>query len=315
MPPMTSRFVFATCQPGVERVLKAEVARRHPGLRSGYARPGLVTWKADAGVGADVELGALFARQWGASLGAIDPDAAAAAWGAARRHVWRRDTGEVVSGDEARPGEVVLDVITAPDEAAWVGVHVQGGAHPRWPGGVPAAVVPEEAPSRAFAKIEEAIAWSGAPVRAGERAVELGSAPGGASYALLRRGVAVVGVDPGAMDPRVLAYEGPKGARLTHLQTTLAAVRAEEFGAPVDWLLMDVHLAPQVALHQVRRLVSVLRPTLRGVFFTLKLNDWGMADELLDLLRRVEGMGLTDVRATQLPANRQELTVVAKVRR
>lgn len=307
----TSRFVFATCQPGVERVLKGEVAREFPTLRFGYSRPGLVTWKsADAEIGADVDLRAVFARQWGASLGAVDPDAAARDWGATKRHVFRRESGEAVSGDPADEGDVVVDIIVADGEPDWVGVHVHGGAHPRWPGGVPAAVVPDDAPSRAYAKIEEAIVWSGAKVMAGQRAVELGSAPGGASWALLRRGLRVVGVDPGAMDPRVVAHDD-----FVHLQTTLALVRAEQLGGPVDWLLMDVHLAPQVALHQVRRLVSVLRPTLRGVFFTLKLNDWDMAGEIPDFLRRIEGMGLTDVRATQLPANRQEITVVARPRR
>ena len=71
-----------------------------------------------------------------------------------------------------------------------------------------------------------------------------------------------------------------------------------------------MNLAPQVALHGVRRIVSTLRPSLRGVIFTLKLNDWKLAAEVPAFRARVAGMGLQDVRATQLHANRREICVV-----
>jgi hypothetical protein len=116
-----------------------------------------------------------------------------------------------------------------------------------------------------------------------------------------------VGVDPGAMDARVLAAPG-----FSHLQLALGDLRREQLPARVDWLLMDVNLAPQVALHGVRRIVSTLRPALRGVIFTLKLNDWKMAAEVPALLARVAGMGLTDVHATQLASNRREICVVGR---
>jgi 23S rRNA (cytidine2498-2'-O)-methyltransferase len=112
------------------------------------------------------------------------------------------------------------------------------------------------------------------------------------------------------MDPRAVADPA-----VTCLGRTLAEVRREELAPRVDWLLMEVNLAPQAAMHGVRRLVSALRPTLRGVVFTLELNDWGMAAEVPVFLERVGGMALTDVRATQLPSNRRELCVVTRARR
>ena len=49
------------------------------------------------------------------------------------------------------------------------------------PGGLIHIDVPAEAPSRAYAKIEEAIVWARLPVAAGQIALEIGAAPGGAS--------------------------------------------------------------------------------------------------------------------------------------
>jgi 23S rRNA (cytidine2498-2'-O)-methyltransferase len=169
--------------------------------------------------------------------------------------------------------------------------------------------MPAEAPSRAWLKLEEGLAFSRLPLSAGDVAVEIGSAPGGASWALLSRGLQVVGVDPGAMDARVLS-----SPRFTHLQMTLGELRREQLPYRVDWLLLDVNLAPQVALHQLRRIVSTLRPTLRGALLTLKLNDWSMAEQVPRFLSQVQAMGFDEVRATQLPSNRQEICVAARRR-
>jgi 23S rRNA (cytidine2498-2'-O)-methyltransferase len=203
-----------------------------------------------------------------------------------------------------RPGERVVDVIVAPDEPLWLGVHAHVAGRSPHPGGRPPLTLPAEAPSRAWLKLEEALAWSQLPLRRGQVAVEIGSAPGGASWALLERGLTVVGVDPGDMDARVLAAPG-----FSHVQVPLGDLRREQLPARVDWLLMDVNLAPQVAVHGVRRIVSTLRSSLRGVIFTLKLNEWKMAADVPALLERVAGMGLSDVRATQLPSNRREICV------
>src|SRR6266699_1020459 len=94
-------FVWAVCQLGAEPALKDEIARLHPGWRFAYSRPGLVTWKTAEPIGADVSLGAVFARAWGASLGKVGSDAeildAARRLGAKVLHVVERD--------RARPGE------------------------------------------------------------------------------------------------------------------------------------------------------------------------------------------------------------------
>jgi 23S rRNA (cytidine2498-2'-O)-methyltransferase len=326
------RHVFAHCQVGVERWLKAEVARTRPDLRPAFGRPGLVTWVAGGEVDADVALEAVFARVWGASLGRAPTGEAAAALlpdEPLHVHVWSREpdadraalevararaelaaTGRFAPEPRAAAGELVADVIVAPGEPWLVGLHRHGAG--RWPAGPPEVAVPEEAPSRAFAKIEEAILWADLPVREGHVALEIGSAPGGAALALAHRGVTVWGADPAEMSKAVTEYRHLNGARVHHLPVKVGALRWEDLPEKIDWLLLDVHLAPQVALHAIQRFMPRLRPKLRGAVLTLKLNDDHVVAEIPALLDRVLALGFEEVRATQLPSNRREICVVAR---
>jgi 23S rRNA (cytidine2498-2'-O)-methyltransferase len=321
-------FVFATCLPGIEPALKLDVARARPELRPAYARPGLVTFKSARPAGPDDTPGSVFARVWGRSIGAAgDPAAAAlqlATFGATRVHVFARDPESSRDGSPGRPvdlaswqalgpggpaelGELVADVIIgAPGEPAWLGVHRHDRFRPAFPGGAIPVVVPADAPSRAYAKIEEAIAWAGLAIAPGQVALEIGAAPGGAALALARRGLEVWAVDTGQLAPHVAALPA-----VHHLAKKVGALRWEELPARVDWLLVDVNLAPQVALHEVHRLMPRLVTTLRGAVFTLKLNDWTFVAELPVLVERIRQMGLPDVRMQHLPSNRREVCAVA----
>ena len=176
--------------------------------------------------------------------------------------------------------------------------------------------MPEEpaAPSRAYYKLEEAIVAADLPLRAGDVAVELGSAPGGASYALLRRGLAVHGVDPGAMDPIVLDYGiggasggagGPR--RFTHHACTMGQVHRGDLPRDLHWVIADVNLAPQIALQTVRRLAARPRSALQGIVVTLKLDDWRALRHLPRWRRQIEAMGMVEVGVKQLSSNRMEL--------
>lgn len=312
-------FAFATCAPGLEPALKREVAHTRPELRFAYSRPGLVTFKSSRAVAPDDPPGSVFAHVWGRSIGsAADPAGAAALLadlGADRVHAFPRDPEVAVDlspwqalgpGGPAAPGELVADVIVAPGEPAWLGLHRHDDARPAHPGGAIPVEIPPDAPSRAYAKIEEAIAWARLPVAAGQVALEIGAAPGGAALALARRGLLVWGVDPGALAPQVLAHPNVR-----HVSKKVGALRWEELPPRVDWLLVDVNLAPQVALHEVARLMPPLLPKLRGAVLTLKLNDWAFVDDLPSLADRIRGMGLPDVRMRHLPSNRREVCAVA----
>lgn len=319
-------FAFATCLPGLEPALKLDVAQNRPELRFAYSRPGLVTFKSPSPITPEDPPASGFARVWGASIGAVhEPDEAAAKiaqLGATRVHVFARDpeaegldlsrwlvaVGALPTG-LAQDGELVADLIVASEEPAWLGLHRHDARHLPHPGGAIPVEVPADAPSRAYAKIEEAIAWAQLPVEAGQVAVEIGAAPGGAVMALARRGLEVWGVDTGELAPQVRALPG-----VHHLPIKVGALRWEQLPPRVDWLLVDVNLAPQVALHEVARLMPRLRPTLRGAVFTLKLNDWSFVRELPALVKRIEGFGFDDVQLRHLPSNRREICCVARQR-
>jgi 23S rRNA (cytidine2498-2'-O)-methyltransferase len=328
-------FLFALCQPGAESLLKAELARIDPALRPAFSRRGFVTFKSPHPLEPDLALDSVFASEFGVSFGQGDVSAVAEHANrltkdgrAPHLFVWSRDpagesdtTATTVEAElrahapfasgAPEPGELVVDVVVAPGEPFSIGAHEHGPLHARTAGGVERVTPHPEAPSRAYSKIEEAIRWSGAAPRAGEIALEIGSAPGGASFALLQRGLTVHGVDPGAMSPRVLAYDGAGGPRFFHHRMPAGALKKADLPRPVHWFAMDMNLAPPVALRYAERIVMPLRRTLLGAVFTLKLNTPEDAAALPSLLRRIESFGFAWVKAKQLPTHRREIAVVA----
>jgi 23S rRNA (cytidine2498-2'-O)-methyltransferase len=256
-----------------------------------------------------------------------------------RLHVWRRDLvgpdfhGKVIepppsvaevgaairlaaeqSGDPqraldpsqpTRPGDLVLDcVIVEPDEW-WVGRHEARSTTSCWPGGRFDVPLPPDAVSRAWLKMEEALAWSGLPISPGDLCVEIGSAPGGASQALLGHGVHVIGIDPADMDPRVLAHPG-----FVHWKKRGADVRRREF-RKVRWLMADLNVAPAYTLDTVEAIVTHSDVHVQGLILTLKLLDWSLAAEIPMYLDRVQSWGFGRAAARQLHHNRQEICVAA----
>jgi len=252
-----------------------------------------------------------------------------------------------LDGGPAEPGDLVGDVIVSPDGDAWLGLHVhesvwpEPGTHARVPWGtagdparprygrspLPGGGLPADLPAeagardasragtpatdlvlaRAYATCEEAIAWAGLPVERGHVALEIGAAPGGAVLALARRGLEVWAVDTGDLAPVVADLPN-----VHQLAIQVGALRWEALPPRIDWLLVDVNLAPQVALHEIARLMPRLRSTLRGAILTLKLNDWSFVDELPELVARIRELGLSDVALRHLPSNRREISAVAR---
>lgn len=333
-----ARFGFAVVNVGAEKALKAELGRIEKGARLAFSRPGLVTFKA-LGVDERFASASVVARVRGLSLGMAETVADVRARAGDRPavlHVFARDADEdgpspeslALEGDvrralEAMPGwitdraprdgERVVDVIVAAGEPLFVGAHAHGKGRWAQPGGRVAVEVPEGAPSRAYRKLEEALAWADLRPKPGIVAVELGAAPGGAALALARRGIHVTAVDPAAMDPGVLAFEGPGGARVTHVAKAGGALEAADVPEDASMLLVDANLAPPVVLRYFARLSS-LAPHASLAVLTLKLNDDAMLSAVPKHLARLKTLGWADVIATRLPSNRSEICVVARRR-
>jgi 23S rRNA (cytidine2498-2'-O)-methyltransferase len=202
-------------------------------------------------------------------------------------------------------GGLVLDVILLEPGQWWIGYHSAVTPVERWPGGHVPAHLPAHAVSRAYAKMEEALAWSGLPIAAGDECVEIGCAPGGASQALLDRGLFVTGIDPADVDPVLLSHP-----RFRHLKKRGPDVRRSEF-LGVRWLAADMNIAPQATLDEVEPIVTHPGVAIRGLVLTLKLSDWDAAAQLAEFAGRVRGWGYRDVRLRQLVSGGQEVCLVA----
>ncbi len=346
---METQFLFATCQVGTERILKEELAQRFPALRPAFSRPGFITFK-DSREGGRIEpsfeLGAVFARAYGACLGEVVTAEVAAADRAKVMaakvasldtkpvaQLWLRDVAAPGDDSEALAaraaeasrlsselaalgvqvsampaiGQRVFDIVVVEDDSWWLGVHDHTIDHPPSPM-VP--VHPPEAPSRAYLKVEEAIRWFGLALREGDVAVELGSAPGGVVYALLARGLKVTGIDPGEMATVVKANK-----RFTHLAMSAFDVRESNLPKRVDWLLLDMNTEPELGLRAVEHVIKLGRMPTYGVVLTLKLNQPSFSVRIPELVNRVRSRGFGWVYAKQLTANRREITVVGLTER
>lgn len=285
------------------------------------------------------------ARCWGFSLGVFQADEprsflpavreAIEQFGCSGLHVWSRDeqppgqfdyepgvtpedirTAELLREQLAPrklrtwvlPGTVVLDLMRVDADRWLLGVH-RATVCPttRWPGGFSRVRLPEEAVSRAFLKMEEALRWSGFPLGRGQVAAELGAAPGGASQALLRRGVKVLGIDPAQIHPRVLEHP-----RFVHIRRRARAVPRRIYRG-VHWLTADMNVTPNYTLDVVEEIVTRPDVNILGVLLTLKLTNWELADRIPDYEQRVRRWGFPLVRVRQLHHHRRELCLLGAV--
>ncbi len=255
-------------------------------------------------------------------------------------HAWERDlhlSGEEPLGfipgallgkvesqlrDQAQDG-LLLHKNQLPTEGDWViqlialdpgkfafGALTYSAAHSPHPGGRPPLLLPLQAPSRAYLKLENSLIWSNAPIRKGDIAVEIGSAPGGASYALLQRGLKVIGIDPAAMDPIVMSHPEFK-----HVQRPVNQILREELPDSVQWIVLDMNVEPNLSLYAVDRLAARMKDSLHGMLLTVKLNQWKFADEIPYFIDHVKAMGMTRVKAAQLAYHRQEILIYGLTRR
>jgi len=206
---------------------------------------------------------------------------------------------------QADAGDWIADCVLVDPDQWWLGFHRSRSVPSCWPGGIPGFDLPQDAASRAWLKMEEALRWSQLPATAGARFAEIGSAPGGASQSLLGRGFEVIGIDPAEMSPEVL--EHPK---FRHIRRRAVAVPRRAFRR-VRWLTADMNVAPNFTLDAIEAIVTHAEVSIRGMLLTLKLPDWQLAQEVPAYLARIRSWGYNLVRARQLAHNRQEICVAA----
>jgi 23S rRNA (cytidine2498-2'-O)-methyltransferase len=102
-------------------------------------------------------------------------------------------------------------------------------------------------PSRAYLKLWEALTLIGRRPGPGEICLDLGSSPGGWSWALQQIGARVISVDKAPLAPEIGRLPG-----IEHRQESAFALDPRTVG-PVDWLFSDVVCYPSRLLGLVER--------------------------------------------------------------
>jgi 23S rRNA (cytidine2498-2'-O)-methyltransferase len=340
---MNPRFYFSVCQVGAEKAVKTEVLLEFSQLRFAFSRPGFVTFKEEDDSSDELILkNGIFTRLWGVVLGqtkelsalkdlfALIPKNAIVQAFDRDRYIPGDEPPEYtrngnikavlaaesfkVSEAQPQPGNAVYSLIWIDDFHVFLGRHTHAENLSTSPGNNPDLPLPEESPSRAWLKIEEAFYRFKPVISKGQTALEVGCAPGGASTAMLNRGLIVTGIDPQNMDPGVLA-----NANFTSIKKFARYVTENDLrSCNPDILVMDMSIPPVDALAELAHVISVLRTLygkelkIRQGFFTIKLNDWKLASGIPQYLKRLSHIGFHDLHPVQLCSNRQEFFVWAE---
>ena len=149
-------------------------------------------------------------------------------------------------------------------------------------------------PSRAYLKLWEALTLIGRRPGAGEICLDLGSSPGGWSWALQRMGARVISVDKAPLAAGVARLP-----RIEHRLDSAFALDPHSIGR-VDWLFSDVVCYPARLLALVERWLAA--GTCRNIFCTIKFQ--GETDH--EIARRFAAIPGSQLR--HLYHNKHELT-------
>jgi 23S rRNA (cytidine2498-2'-O)-methyltransferase len=326
---LSSEFVFALTNPGSEKALKLEVVMANPQWRLSYQRRGFVTFKSDCLIEMEgLDLPLAFARRLCLSLGksATREDAVARIREVAgdslkvhhARYHERRMQGLPAADPARHPeiGEWIGTVVELGDQEFWSGVHRHAPFLSPDPAGDSGIVMPDESPSRAWLKLEEAVRFFGLAFSSSDLVAEVGCAPGGVVLALLNRGVSVIGVDPARMADEVTAFgigqredAAVRSPWFYHCRKPAALVSKRDLGQGVTWFMSDMNQSPEVVLKECARFCK-MSPSIRGVLITLKLTDLLQIGEKARWFLALEGMGFTTVRAQQLSVHHKEVALL-----
>ncbi len=149
-------------------------------------------------------------------------------------------------------------------------------------------------PSRAYLKLWEALTLIGRRPGPGEICLDLGSSPGGWSWALQQMGARVISVDKAPLAPEIARLPG-----IEHRQESAFALDPRTVGS-VDWLFSDVVCYPARLLTLVERWLAA--GICRNFVCTIKFQ--GPTDH--DTARRFAAIPGSELR--HLFHNKHELT-------
>lgn len=181
-----------------------------------------------------------------------------------------------------------------------------------WLMGIPRLRMPSDAPSRSTLKLDEAFQVfvpaheREERISSGMNAVDLGAAPGGWTYQLVRRGMMVQAIDNGPMAEALM-----ETGQVKHVQTDGFKFRPKK--KSVTWLVCDMVEKPA----RVGELMTswLLDGDCKEAIFNLKLpmkRRYAAVAEYLQHIKETlqeHGRGKFELQAKQLYHDREEITV------
>ena len=331
----TSEFLFALCNSGAESALKLEVQSMKLPWRFSYQKKGFVAFKTVPENGPFtfqmLNNPVAFARRLCLSLGkASAADEATCLITAAAgpktiihraRYFDHRMEGvpDVAESSPKKPenGALIGTVVEIGDNEFFAGLHIHSTLTSPDPAGDGGFVIPENSPSRAWLKFEEAIRFFDVSFTKRDIVVEVGCAPGGVALALLNRGIPIIGVDPAKMADVVLEHEitdrnSAPGETpwFYHCRKPAALASKKDLGRGVSWFMSDMNQAPEVIIRECLRF-SKMAPEIRGALMTLKLTDLSQVVDKKQWFDQLISAGFKTVRLQSLSAHHRELALLA----
>ncbi|EKE84871.1 23S rRNA (cytidine(2498)-2'-O)-methyltransferase RlmM [Idiomarina xiamenensis] len=181
-----------------------------------------------------------------------------------------------------------------------------------WLMGIPRLRSPSDAPSRSTLKLDEAFSLfvpaeeHATRLQSGLKAVDLGAAPGGWTYQLVRRGMMVEAVDNGPMAESLM-----ETGQVKHVREDGFRYRPKKFN--VTWLVCDMVEKPA----RVGELMTawLLEGYCKEAIFNLKLPMKRRYAAVEEYLERIQhdlsegGHGRFEINAKHLYHDREEITV------
>ncbi len=217
-----------------------------------------------------------------------------------------RKAGKLAVADD--PSLEGLHVCFVAGDHAFLAISDPNDSSP-WPLGVPRLRMHADAPSRSALKLEEALLClldAGERerlLRPGMRAADLGAAPGGWSWVLMRNGLHVVAIDNGPLRPHLF-----DSGLVEHLRADGFAWHPQQ---PLDWMVCDMVEQPKRVAARMAEWFA--RGWCRHAIFNLKLpmkKRWAETQACLSDFMNAAQRPLI-VRARQLYHDREEITVFA----
>jgi 23S rRNA (cytidine2498-2'-O)-methyltransferase len=296
-------FYYFLCNPGSEKFLKEEIRLIYPELAFAYSTEGFLTFKETRPLGKTLR--PVFCRHFGRFIRRGTYEELRKAWQG--KALYYSLQGEIFETHDFKSGDWVKEIIKVSETQYYFGEFRASILNAPTPGGFSTAVLPEESPSRAYLKVIDGLKYMGVELPKGDSALEIGSSPGGATYALLEKGLKVEGIDSAEMAP--ICLENPY---FVHHKQSIQDFHVSSLKDHVQWLYVDMNLAPEGSLREIEKVVEAIRPSLKGAFITLKMTKFELVSRVPMYLNLVGKMGLKVVMATQLPSHKQEFLIYAE---